>query len=67
MLSEIADQIYTVERLGQLAEKAAAALADLGYDNVRVLHGDGTRGWLEHAPHDAIVVAAGGAAGSSVP
>jgi protein-L-isoaspartate(D-aspartate) O-methyltransferase len=60
VLSEIAAQVYTVERLGQLAEKAAAALADLGYDNARVLHGDGTRGWLEHAPYDAIVVAAGG-------
>jgi protein-L-isoaspartate(D-aspartate) O-methyltransferase len=60
MLSEIAAQVYTVERLGQLAEKAASALADLGYGNVRVLHGDGTRGWLEHAPYDAIVVAASG-------
>ena len=35
-------------------------LADLGYDNVHVLHGDGTKGWPEHAPYDAIVVAAGG-------
>jgi hypothetical protein len=60
VLSEIAAQVYTVERLGQLADKAAATLADLGYDNVRVLHGDGTVGWLEHTPYDAIVVAAGG-------
>src|SRR5258707_7804179 len=60
VLSEIAAQVYTVERLGQLANEAAATLADLGYDNVRVLHGDGTRGWLEHTPYDAIVVAAGG-------
>jgi protein-L-isoaspartate(D-aspartate) O-methyltransferase len=60
VLSEIAAQVYTVERLGQLAEKAAATLAELGYDNVHVLHGDGTRGWPEHAPYDAIVVAAGG-------
>ncbi|NVN87286.1 MAG: protein-L-isoaspartate(D-aspartate) O-methyltransferase [Rhodopseudomonas sp.] len=60
VLSEIAAHVYTVERLGQLAEKAAATLADLGYDNVHVSHGDGTRGWLEHAPYDAIVVAAGG-------
>jgi protein-L-isoaspartate(D-aspartate) O-methyltransferase len=60
VLSEIAANVYTVERLGQLAEKAAATLADLGYDNVHVLHGDGTRGWPEHAPYDAIVVAAGG-------
>jgi len=52
--------VYTVERLGPLADKAAATLADLGYHNVHVLHGDGTRGWAENAPYDAIVVAAGG-------
>lgn len=60
VLSEIAADVYTVERHGPLAEKAAATLADLGYDNVHVLHGDGTRGWPAHAPFDAIVVAAGG-------
>jgi protein-L-isoaspartate(D-aspartate) O-methyltransferase len=60
VLSEIAANVYTVERLGPLAEKAAALLAELGYDNVHVLHGDGTRGWPEHVPYDAIVVAAGG-------
>ena len=60
VLSEIADEVFTVERLGSLADMAAATLADLGYDNVHVLHGDGTRGWAEHAPYDAIVVAAGG-------
>jgi protein-L-isoaspartate(D-aspartate) O-methyltransferase len=59
VLSEIAADVYTVERLGRLADKAAATLADLGYDNVHILHGDGTRGWPEHAPYDAIVVAAG--------
>ena len=60
VLSEIAADVYTVERHGPLAEKAAATLADLGYDNVHVLHGDGTRGWPAHAPYDAIIVAAGG-------
>jgi len=60
VLSEIAANVYTVERLGPLAKQAAATLAGLGYDNVHVLHGDGTRGWPEHAPYDAIVVAAGG-------
>lgn len=60
VLSEIAADVYTVERLGPLAEQAAALLAELGYDNVHVLHGDGTKGWPEHAPYDAIVVAAGG-------
>src|SRR5664280_1294031 len=60
VLSEIAADVYTVERHGPLAEKAAATLTDLGYDNVHVLHSDGTRGWPEHAPYDAIIVAAGG-------
>ena len=60
VLSEIAADVYTVERHGPLAEKAAATLADLGYDNVHVLRGDGTRGWPAHAPYDAIIVAAGG-------
>jgi protein-L-isoaspartate(D-aspartate) O-methyltransferase len=60
ILSRIAKDVYTVERIGQLAEKSGAVLADLGYKNVRVLHADGTRGWPDQAPYDAIVVAAGG-------
>ena len=60
VLSEIAAHVYTVERIGRLAEAASERLADLGYDNVYVRHSDGTRGWPEHAPYDAIVVAAGG-------
>ncbi len=60
VLSEIAADVYTVERHGPLAEKAATTLAGLGYDHVHVLHGDGTRGWPAHAPYDAIIVAAGG-------
>ena len=60
VLAEIAANVYSVERIGQLAEKAAVKLADMGYDNVHVLHADGTKGWPEHAPYDAIVVAAGG-------
>jgi len=60
VLAEIAADVYTVERVGLLAENAAKTLSDLAYDNIHVLHGDGTRGWQEHAPYDAIVVAAGG-------
>ncbi len=60
VLAEIAQDVYTVERIGQLAGKSAAKLARLGYSNVHVLHGDGTRGWPDHAPYDAIIVAAGG-------
>ena len=60
VLSRIAGEVYTVERIGALAAKASERLADLGYRNVHVLHADGTRGWPEHAPYDAIIVAAGG-------
>jgi protein-L-isoaspartate(D-aspartate) O-methyltransferase len=60
VLAEIADTVYTVERYANLAASADERLARLGYSNVHVLHGDGTRGWPEHAPYDAIVVAAGG-------
>jgi protein-L-isoaspartate(D-aspartate) O-methyltransferase len=60
VLARIAGSVYTVERIGQLAEKSAAKLTELGFQNVHVLHSDGTRGWSDHAPYDAIVVAAGG-------
>jgi protein-L-isoaspartate(D-aspartate) O-methyltransferase len=60
VLAAIAGDVYTVERIGQLAEKAASLLSDLGYHNVHVLHGDGTKGWPQHAPYDGIIVAAGG-------
>jgi protein-L-isoaspartate(D-aspartate) O-methyltransferase len=60
IFSRIAAEIYTVERLRGLATLARSKLAELGYDNVRVRHGDGTKGWPEAAPFDAILVAAGG-------
>ena len=60
VLAEIADEVYTVERHGTLAENARALFDELEYENVHVLHGDGSLGWPEHAPYDAIVVAAGG-------
>ena len=59
VLSRIAKEVFTVERHRELAETATERLKRLGYDNVRVLYGDGTRGWPEEAPFDAIVVAAG--------
>ena len=62
VLARIAKEVYTVERHGSLANKAAAVLTEAGYGNVHVLHGDGTLGWPEHAPFDGIVVAAGGPA-----
>ncbi len=60
VLSRIAGEVYTVERHESLALRATERLTMLGYDNVRVRHGDGTLGWLEYAPYDAITVAAGG-------
>ena len=60
VISCVAAQVYTVERLENLAIYAQQNLETLGYDNVHVHHGDGTLGWAEHAPYDAIIVAAGG-------
>ncbi len=60
VLAEIATEVYTVERHKVLADSAHNRLEELGYDNTHVIHGDGTLGWPEHAPFDAIVVAAGG-------
>lgn len=59
VLSRVAKDVFSVERHQELAETAIERLKRLGYDNVRVLCGDGTRGWPEEAPFDAIVVAAG--------
>jgi protein-L-isoaspartate(D-aspartate) O-methyltransferase len=60
VLSEISDQVFTIERLKVLADLARIRLTNLGYQNIHVLHGDGTLGWKEHAPFDAIMVSAGG-------
>ena len=60
VLSRIAAAVYAIERHAVLAELARRRLSELGYDNVEIRHGDGTMGWLEHAPYDGIAVAAGG-------
>jgi protein-L-isoaspartate(D-aspartate) O-methyltransferase len=60
VLSRIAAEVYTVERHGALAESAKRRFARLGYRNIEVRHGDGTLGWPEAAPFDAIIVTAGG-------
>lgn len=60
VLATIVSEVFTVERLGPLAASAERVLARLGYRNVHVLHGDGTLGWVEHAPYDVIIVTAGG-------
>ncbi|APG86017.1 protein-L-isoaspartate O-methyltransferase [Sinorhizobium americanum CCGM7] len=60
ILSRIAADVYTVERHAGLAETAERRFAKLGYDNISVRVGDGTTGWPEAGPFDAILVAAGG-------
>jgi protein-L-isoaspartate(D-aspartate) O-methyltransferase len=58
VLAELADEVHTIERIPELAEQAGTNLSAAGYDNVVVHVGDGSRGLPEHAPYDAIAVAA---------
>lgn len=60
ILARVAKLVFTVERIAGLARTAEQRLADAGFDNVQVLAADGSLGWPEHAPYDAIAVAAGG-------
>jgi protein-L-isoaspartate(D-aspartate) O-methyltransferase len=60
VLAEIAGDVFTIERHEGLAKTAEAQLVAEGYSNVSVRCGDGTLGWPEEAPFDAIIVAAGG-------
>ena len=58
VLAELAAEVVTIERIPELAERARATLADVGYGNVEVMVGDGSLGAPERAPFDAIAVAA---------
>ena len=58
VLAELARQVWTVEVVEEFASHAEARLHQLGYSNVNVRVGDGTRGWAEHAPFDKILVTA---------
>lgn len=58
VLAELVREVYTVEIIPELAERARNVLRELGHDNVHVRTGDGYAGWSEHAPFDAIVVTA---------
>ncbi len=58
ILAEIAAEVYTVERLSSLSEDARQTLEEGGYENIHFRVGDGTLGWPEKAPFDAIVVTA---------
>ena len=58
VLAEIADSVFTVEIVPELAARAEKLLKQLGYENVWVKSGDGYFGWEEHAPYDKIIVTA---------
>jgi protein-L-isoaspartate(D-aspartate) O-methyltransferase len=60
VMSHVAARVFTIERHAALAEQATRLLVSLGYGNVQVRAGDGTKGWPEEAPFDAILIAAGG-------
>ncbi len=59
VLAEITREVYSIERIPELAERAKGLLDRLGYGNVSIRVGDGSEGWGEMAPFDAIIVTAG--------
>ena len=59
ILSKLAKEVYTIEIVKDLAEKAKRRLNKLGYKNVFVKVGKGEKGWKRHAPYDAIIITAG--------
>ncbi len=58
VLSHLATRIFSVERVSELAARTRKLLDSLHYTNVIIRVGDGTQGWAEHAPYDAIIVTA---------
>ena len=58
VLAELCGQVFSVEMVDDLAIRARAVLASLGYQNVAIQVGDGTLGWEEHAPYDSVVISA---------
>jgi protein-L-isoaspartate(D-aspartate) O-methyltransferase len=59
VLAELAGRVWSVEIVEEFAAGAEARLQRLGYSNVGIRVGDGSRGWAEHAPFDKVLVAAG--------
>ena len=59
VLMELARELYTIERIPSLAERAKNVLLDLSYDRFHTKVADGTKGWPEEAPFDGIIVTAG--------
>jgi protein-L-isoaspartate(D-aspartate) O-methyltransferase len=62
VLAHFAKAVFSIERLSVLASRLRERLFTLNYHHIRVRHGDGSQGWPEYAPYDAILVAAAGAA-----
>jgi protein-L-isoaspartate(D-aspartate) O-methyltransferase len=60
ILSRLVDKVYSTERIDPLATLARQRFRKLGYRNIRVQHSDGTWGWPQFGPFDAIIVTAGG-------
>ena len=60
VISRIADKVIAIERQHDLIDIARRRIERLGYDNVEIIEGDGTRGCRDHAPFDAILAAASG-------
>jgi protein-L-isoaspartate(D-aspartate) O-methyltransferase len=58
LLAKMSAQVYTVERIAELMEKAKKRLEALGFTNIFYKAGDGSMGWQEHAPFDRIMVTA---------
>jgi protein-L-isoaspartate(D-aspartate) O-methyltransferase len=60
VLAQLGARVFAIERHAVLAERARERVEQLGYHNIELRIGDGTRGWPDAAPFDAILVAAGG-------
>lgn len=58
VLARLSKDVYSIEIIPELAEKAKQVLTSVGVDNVHVKTGDGYKGWDEHAPYDAIIITA---------
>ncbi|MCP1726648.1 protein-L-isoaspartate(D-aspartate) O-methyltransferase [Natronospira proteinivora] len=58
VMSGLVDQVFTLERISALLQRARKTLRQIGIRNVRFQHGDGFEGWADHAPFDAILAAA---------
>ena len=58
ILAELADQVYSIERLPSIAKRARKILDQLKYSRIVITIGDGTLGWKEHSPYDSIIVTA---------